>query len=102
MINADRFKQSNNASRAFEATLIVLEMLKLKDNYIIIDSKKWQHYFFGKNTVLLDLKKESEKKGIEFLDQINSKKYKNEIDLISNHGDADSLLICKFALEKLC
>jgi len=48
MINSDRFKQSKNAARAFEATLVVLEMLDLKDNYIVIDSKKWQHYFFRK------------------------------------------------------
>lgn len=62
MINADRFKQSKNAARAFEAMLIVLEMLGLKENYIIIDSKKWQHYFFGKNTITLDLKEESKKR----------------------------------------
>lgn len=59
MINADRFKQSKNAARAFEATLIVIEMLGLKENYIIIDSKKWQHHFFGKNTALIDLKEAS-------------------------------------------
>ena len=61
MINADRFKQSKNAARAFESTLMVLEMLELEKNYIIIDSKKWQHYFFGKNTVLIDLKEASKK-----------------------------------------
>ena len=48
MINAERFKQSKNAARAFEATLIVLEMLNLENNYVIIDSKKWQHHFFRK------------------------------------------------------
>lgn len=101
MINADRFKQSKNAARAFEATLIVLEMLNLENNYIIIDSKKWQHYFFGKNTILLDLKKASLEKGIEFL-LLFKNKYKNLIEIAKNHGDADSLLISKFALEKLC
>lgn len=101
MINADRFKQSKNAARAFEATLIVLEMLNLENNYIIIDSKKWQHYFFGKNTILLDLKKASLEKGIEFL-LLFKNKYKNLIEIAKNHGDADSLLISKYALEKLC
>ena len=101
MINADRFKQSKNAARAFEATLIVLEMLNLENNYIIIDSKKWQHYFFGKNTILLDLKKESMKEGIKFLSLFKNN-YKDLIEIVKNHGDADSLLISRFALEKLC
>ena len=101
MINVDRFKQSKNAARAFEATLIVLEMLNLENNYIIIDSKKWQHYFFGKNTILLDLKKSSKEEGIKFL-SIFKNKYKNLIEIINSHGDADSLLISKYALEKLC
>jgi hypothetical protein len=101
MINADRFKQSKNAARAFEATLIVLEMLNLENNYLIIDSKKWQHYFFGKNTILIDLKEASKNEGIKFLNEFN-KKYKNYIEIIEKHGDADSLLIGKFAFEKLC
>ena len=101
MINASRFKQSNNASRAFEATLIVLEMLDLKQNYIIIDSKKWQHYFFGKCTIDIDLKEASMKKGIEFLKTLKKRKFRDLCDLIRLHGDADSLLISKFALDKL-
>ena len=100
MINADRFKQSKNAARAFEATLIVLEMLNLENSYIVIDSKKWQHYFFGKNTMLLNLKNESKVMGIKFLKEFN--KYDDFIEIIKKHGDADSLLISKFALEKLC
>jgi len=101
MINADRFKQSKNAARAFEATLVVLEMLGLKENYIIIDSKKWQHYFFGKDTIDLNLKEESQKEGIKYLNSLNDKKYSNLCDLIRKHGDADSLLISRYALEKL-
>ena len=100
MINADRFKQSKNAARAFEATLIVLEMLNLKNNYVIIDSKKWQHYFFGKNTILLDLKLESKNKAINYLNSINSQKYKNICEIMQAHGDADSFLICLFVFEK--
>ena len=102
MINADRFKQSKNAARAFESTLMVLEMLELEKNYIIIDSKKWQHYFFGKITVLIDLKEASKNKGIEYLTNLNEKRYKNELNTIKQHGDADSLLICRWAFEKFC
>ena len=102
MINADRFKQSKNAARAFESTLMVLEMLELEKNYIIIDSKKWQHYFFGKNTVLIDLKEASKNKGIEYLTNLNEKRYKNELNTIKQHSDADSLLICRWAFEKFC
>ena len=102
MINADRFKQSKNAARAFESTLMVLEMLELEKNYIIIDSKKWQHYFFGKNTILIDLKEASKNKGIEYLTNLNEKRYKNELNTIKQHGDADSLLICRWAFEKFC
>lgn len=101
MINAERFKQSKNAARAFEATLVVLEMLSLKENYIIIDSKKWQHYFFGKNTLDINLKEASQNEGIKYLMSINDKKYSNLCDMIRRHGDADSLLISRYALEKL-
>lgn len=99
MINCERFKQSKNAARAFESTLIVLEMLGLNEKYLIIDSKKWQHYFFG-ITVNIDLKKSSKNEGIKFLNNMNSKKYKDYIDMISRHGDADSLLISRWAFEK--
>ena len=42
MINADRFKQSKNAARAFESTLMVLEMLGLNENYIITFSSSFR------------------------------------------------------------
>jgi hypothetical protein len=99
MINCDRFKQSKNAARSFEATLIVLEMLNLNNNYLIIDSKKWQHYFFGVNENS-DLKKLSKDEGITYLNTFKTKKYKKYIDTISGHGDADSLLISRWAFEK--
>ena len=76
-------------------------MLNLENHYIVIDSKKWQHYFFGKNTMLLNLKDESKNAGIKFLKEFNDR-YDDFIELIKKHGDADSLLISKFALEKLC
>jgi hypothetical protein len=100
MVNPQRFNSSKIALRAFESTLIVLELLNL--DYIIIDSKKWQHYFFGKNTTLIDLKVASKDEGVKFLNDLSVKKYKKEIEIINNHGDADSLLICKWAFEKFC
>ena len=67
MINPQRFMQSKNAARAFEATTIVLEMVGLAENTMVIDSRNWQHFFFGKNTVALNLKKESERKGLSLI-----------------------------------
>lgn len=98
MKNPTRFEQSISACRAFEATLIVLEELNLK--YIVIDSKQWQHHFFGKNTANIDLKLESMRKGLDVLDK-NFKKQYNEIsEIIKNHGDADSLLICQYIIDQ--
>lgn len=101
MVNPQRFKQSGNALRAFEATIIMLENLKIE--YIIIDSKKWQHYFFGKNTLMLDLKAQSMKKGLQILNnyKIRAKDKKIMSDVIKKHGDADGMLICQFAVEKM-
>ena len=102
MINAERFKQSKNAARAFEATLIVLEMLGLKDRYIVVDSKRWQHFFFGKNTVQLDLKKSSADLGVKFIKSLKNLKDKEEIiKTIQSHGDADGLMIAKYGFDKL-
>lgn len=101
MVNPQRFKQSGHALRAFEATIIALQKLKL--DYVIIDSKKWQHYFFGKNTMLLDLKAQSMKKGLQNLNnyQIKKKNKEQMSDIIKKHGDADGMLICQFAIDKM-
>ena len=101
MVNPQRFKQSGHALRALEATIITLENLGI--DYIIIDSKKWQHYFFGKNTTIIDLKSQSMKKGLEILNTYKIKKTnKDEIaSIIKKHGDADGMLICQFAVQKL-
>lgn len=103
MVNPQRFKQSGHALRAFEATLITLETLNL--NYIIIDSKKWQHYFFGKNTSQIDLKEESKKLGLTILQNNKNNQNEKEIEVmlecVKRHGDADGLLICKFGTDKL-
>lgn len=101
MVNPQRFDASLNAVRAFEAILIIIEQLNLK--YIVIDSKEWQHYFFGKDTVLLDLKLESKKYGIKTINEFKkeNKNYAEYLDVIESHGDADALLITKYGKEKL-
>lgn len=101
MVNPQRFKNSLIAIRAFEATLIVLESLNLQ--YIIIDSKKWQHHFFGKDTTQIDLKKASLNLSLEIL-----KNHKKELiydfnylsELLKKHGDGDAFLICSYIKEK--
>ena len=101
MVNPQRFDASLNAVRAFEAILIIIEQLNLK--YIVIDSKEWQHYFFGKDTALLNLKLESKKYGIKTINQFKkeNKNYAQYLDIIESHGDADALLITKYGKEKL-
>lgn len=100
MKNPTRFEQSIAACRAFEATLIVLEELNF--DYIVIDSKQWQHYFFGKNTSNINLKYESMKKGLDVLEKyFKEQPNYNEIkETIIQHGDADSLLISQFIIEQ--
>lgn len=99
MVNPQRFDASLNAVRAFEALLVILQQLNIK--YITIDSKEWQHYFFGKDTSFLNLKLESLKQGINELNYYKPKKYIQMIDIIRMHQDADALLITKYAIKKL-
>jgi hypothetical protein len=103
MVNPMRFKPSLIAVRAFEALTIVLDMLKL--NYIVIDSKKWQHYFFGKNTALLDLKKESMDHGLNIIDEYKFINSSNEIEeirgIMKKHLDADAFLMAMYCLKQL-
>ena len=50
----------------------------------------------------LNLKKASQDEGIKYLESLKrSKKYSSICELIRKHGDADSLLISRYALEKL-
>lgn len=102
MVNPQRFESSLNAVRAFESVLIILNLLNL--SYLIIDSKKWQHHFFGKNTMMIDLKNSSYKLGNQFLEtykEFNLNTYTNMISINKRHGDADGLLITRYAIEKL-
>lgn len=99
MVNPQRFDASLNAVRAFQSLLVILQQLNIK--YLTIDSKQWQHYFFGKDTSFMDLKFESLKMGINVFNQIQPSGFIQMIDIIRNHGDADALLITKYAIEKL-
>lgn len=99
MVNPQRFQASLNAVRSFQALLVILQQLDIK--YITIDSKQWQHYFFGKDTMFINLKLESLKLGIDILNKYKSSEYHEMINIIRNHGDADALLITKYAIEKL-
>ena len=101
MVNPQRFKNSLIAIRAFEATLISLEKLNLQ--YIIIDSKKWQHHFFGKDTTQIDLKKASLNLSLDILKNYNKEliyDFDNLSNLLKKHGDGDAFLICSYIKEK--
>lgn len=92
MVNPMRFKASMSAIRALEATLIVLEDLKIPYQYI--DSKEWQKEFLPKK--ILNLK--SKNKSAELK--------KSAIDVARRlfpdikTKDADSLLIMEYARRK--
>ena len=80
---------------------------ELQLDYIIIDSKKWQHHFFGKDTSQIDLKRSSMNLSLTILDNIEKNNGENNVSEIQDlkkevikHGDGDSFLICKFIEEK--
>jgi hypothetical protein len=49
----------------------------------------------------MNLKLESLKIGIDLLRQYKPKNYTKMIEMTRSHGDADALLITKYAIEKL-
>jgi len=78
----------------------------LKLDYIITDSKKWQHYFFGTDTTQIDLKQASKKLSLEILTIYQKENeydlnIKDLMDVVIKHGDGDSLLMCQFIKEKV-
>jgi len=83
MVNPMRFRASVSALRALEATLIVLEKLKLPLLYI--DSKRWQKELFGK-TKVKDLKLMSLEISRRLFPMVNYDGFK----------DADGLLIAEY------
>ena len=88
MVNPGRFNASTSALRALEATLIVLEALKIP--YIFIDSKEWQKDMLPGGIKGADaLKKASLDIGKRLFPQFNFK------------GDADGMLIAEWARRKM-
>jgi hypothetical protein len=83
LVNPRRFKQTLNAHRAFEATLIIVESLLLPFQYI--DSKEWQRTMLPADCE--DLKRSSLEVGNRFFPQFQNSKCK----------DRDSLLMAEYA-----
>ena len=82
MVNPTRFKASVSAIRALEATLIVLENLKLPYRYV--DSKEWQHSLLPGNVASDELK--------EAANQVARRLFPN-----TQFKEGDSLLMAEWA-----
>ena len=87
MINPTRFAASISAVRAFEATLCVLESMKIP--YQFIDSKEWQKELLPKGCSGDELKSASLDIGKRLFPHLNI-----------NHPDMDGLLIAEYARRK--
>ena len=85
--NPKLFAASISAVRAFEITLSVVEQLGFA--FEVIDSRKWQKYFFPAVFGKDNLKKASMQKGIELFPVVKN--------FIMQHKDADGLLIAEWA-----
>lgn len=82
-----RFPAANiSAARFYEATIIVLEDLKI--GYEVVDSKVWQLPMLGKVKGSAALKEASRLRGVQI--------YPMHRMAIEDHGDADGLLIAHF------
>ncbi|MFA5753900.1 MAG: hypothetical protein WC905_00880 [Patescibacteria group bacterium] len=87
MVNPQRFQATTSALRALEATLIVLEYLKLPHAYI--DSKEWQKSLLPRGVKGTDeLKRASLDIGCRLFPQHET--------LIKHHKDADGILIAEY------
>ena len=87
LVNPARFMATTSALRALEATLIVIEYLKIPHAYI--DSKEWQKVLLPQGTQGHDeLKRAS-------LD-IGCRLFPQHEKLIMKHKDADGLLIAEY------
>lgn len=86
-VNMMFLKASLNAHRAFEASLILLESMKI--GYEVVDSKAWQKEMLGSGIKgSAKLKEASKLKGIQMFPE-------HEI-LIRKHKDADGLMLAEF------
>ena len=87
-VNMMFFKASLNAHRSFEATIILMESMKI--GYEVVDSKAWQKSMLGTGISGSKALKEASKiKGIQLYPQ-------HEVTILK-HKDADGLLIAAFA-----
>lgn len=86
MVNPRRFFASMSAMRALEATLIVLETLRL--DFVYLDSKEWQRVMLPGNAGGEDLKVSSLAVGKRLFPHIKFK------------GDADGILIAEYLRVK--
>ena len=80
-----------SGARAFESTLCILERLGL-DDLQVVDSKEWQREIMPGIRGRDNLKAYSEQIGIKYYPE-----FKKQIE---KHGDADSLLMGRWALGK--
>ena len=91
MVNPQRWDATMSAVRALEATLCVLEGLKIPHEFI--DSKEWQSELLPKDVKgNVELKHASTDIGIRM--------FPEHTELIDNHGDADGLLIAEYCRRK--
>ena len=90
-INPMQFRTSISAARSLEATLCVIEDLRLPRMYC--DSRDWQKELLPKGTTgTPELKKASM--------DIGCRLFPSQADLIARHKDADALLIAEWARRK--
>lgn len=87
MVNPGRFLATASALRALEATLIVIESLKIPFQYI--DSKEWQKALLPSGLKGPALKKASKEVGLRLFPNIQLK-----------HEDYDGLLIAEYARRR--
>ena len=84
MVNPTRFKATESALRSYEATLIVIENLKI--GYRVVDSKEWQKKMLPEGLKGPELKKASLAVGMRTFPQIDFSKF----------DDADGLLLAEY------
>lgn len=89
MVNPTRFQSTVTALRAFEATLVIIETLKIP--YQFIDSKEWQKELLPKG---IKGSEELKKASLE----IGTRLFPNYV--ISKHKDMDGLLIAEYGRRK--
>lgn len=89
MVNPGRWNATISGVRAMEATLIVLESLKIP--YQFIDSKEWQRVLLPTGLEKLELKRASADVGMRLFPSVNFKGF----------GDADGLLIADYARREV-